>query len=85
MKKHTPHFTFIKLRKKKKNNNTIKYKRLDTAAGACKQKSPPIGNLFVAFAFLAVLMVIVTIKLGNHNLLFLNCHISLSLICYILT
>lgn len=83
MKKHTPHFTFIKLRQK--NNDTIKYKRPDAAAGDCKQKSPPIGNLFVAFAFLAVLMVIVTIKLGNHNLLFLNCHISLSLICYILT
>jgi len=48
-------------------------------------KKVPGGTLFVVFAFLAVLMVIVTIKLGNHNLLFLNCHISLSLICYILT
>lgn|GEM_PF-6023236 len=50
-----------------------------------RNKKVPRGTLFVVFAFLAVFMIVITIKLGNHNLLFLNCHISLSLIRYILT
>ena len=50
MKRHTPHFTFIKLRQK--NSNTIKNRRLGTAAGACEvvasrditNKKVPGGN-----------------------------------------
>ena len=37
-----------------------------------------MGTLFVAFAFFAMFMIVVAIKLGDNNFLLLDCHLGLS-------